>query len=145
MSLSQPRTFPPTQLSKFPRMSPQDIPLWRRFLTLHGKDYTRIEYDVRVGQGITTAPDIPEHLQADWIQLTQKRIDAVAHASNRIDIIEVKPRAATTALGQILTYINLYRDTFSPSKQLRAVVITDTITQDDFAVYERFNIAVVVL
>lgn len=138
------RYYSSVQLKKYPHMSPGDIPIWNRFLAVHFKDYDTISYDVPVGEGIVPDMPLPEEMKSDYVSLTRKRIDAVGFARDRVDIIEVKPRAATTALGQIITYTALFRSTHKPTLPLRSVVITDQISKDDEAVYKTQGITVII-
>lgn len=125
-------------------MSPGDMSIWNRFLAVHYLDYNAISYDVPVGQGII--PDMPlsEEMKGDYIALTRKRIDAVGFANDRIDVIEVKPRAATSALGQIMTYTTLFKAQHKTDLPIRSVVITDQISPDDQAVYNSYNITLII-
>ena len=57
--------------------------------------------------------------------LSKYRIDVVAYRSSSIEIIEVKPEASTVAIGQVVTYVELYKRDFSPRPPVRGVIITD--------------------
>lgn len=112
---------------KYPHMLKNEIPLWERYLADHAPEYDRFEYDVHVG------PMWKRHLglEPKWRRgaaaVYQKRIDAVGFRSDKVTIFEVKPRAGLAALGQVLGYIALYDEDFSPERDLDAVVITGLV------------------
>lgn len=139
------RTWPPTTLAKYPHMMPQDIPIWNRYLAQYAQYYTKFVYDFPVGEGSKVPFPIDEKFKADYEHLTKKRIDVVGYKPTAIDIIEIKPRAATTALGQVLTYRTLFIAQENPTQPIKAIVITDSITEDDRKVYTNFGIEIIIV
>ena len=132
--------FLPELLAKYPHMAPQDVPIWTRFLASYGPRFTGIDYDVRVGKGITPPADLPEPYASDAILLTQKRIDAVGYTPTAIWVIEVKPEASISALGQILTYTDLFRASRKPDHPVLSVIVCETIDADILPIFKRQGI-----
>lgn len=114
----------------FPHLLPQDIPVWQRFLEKYGDDYTHIEYDVRVGKGREAALHLPILIRQMALDLSMRRIDAVAHTSSRITIIEITRRADLKAVGQLTTYPVLYAQTFHPSLPIFPLLVAEELHSD---------------
>jgi hypothetical protein len=135
--------FPPELLKKYPQMSPDDVPIWSDFLLQYASNYLGFDYNVRVGEGTTPVATTDTEL-IKWTKiLTQKRIDAVGYKTNSIEIFEVKPRAGITALGQVISYLALYRETFNPTLPITGTVVCDVQDPDLADIYARHGIKVV--
>ena len=124
-------------MAKYPHLMPNEVPLWERFLAIWGKNFEGFEYDVRVGKGVDPGAEYPEPWRSLAIQLTQKRIDVVGRRDGIVYIFEVKPQAGLSALGQLLAYRILYRETFNYRGRLRLAVVTDRLNPDERLVYTR--------
>jgi hypothetical protein len=88
----------------FPERTDGESVVIRAFLLAHLREFDRLIFGKRVGQG---EPPDPTHLPAIQLQTrlnTQKRIDLLAYRGTQPIIIEVKQRVTPAALGQILTY-----------------------------------------
>lgn len=118
------------RLAKYPHLIASDVPIWERFLDNHGHSFQGFDYDVHVGQGITPPVDTPENIRRMALHLTQKRIDAVGYKPGQIWLIEVKERPGVGAIGQILSYITLYRKQFKPSQEIVPVIVADLVEPD---------------
>ncbi len=70
-------------------------------------------------------PDTPENYARMIETLSKYRIDAVGHKNGRLEIIEVKPDASTVAIGQVITYVELYKRDFSPTDAVVGVIVTN--------------------
>ena len=133
-------TFDPVKLRRYPHMFREDIAIWERFLDKHGNDYKGFDYDVKVGKGHGIANDTPPNYARMVDILSKFRIDAVGYKSSSIEIIEVKPHAATTAIGQIFTYVELYKRDFAPRLLLHGNIITDHEIPDILYLTKLFGI-----
>jgi len=133
------------KLSKYPHLMPADVAIWERFLERYTDFYDEVEYDARVGSGIEPSDDWPEEIKRDVHALTQKRIDAVGYTKSEIDIIEIKPRASTSAIGQVLSYRELFVRDRKPALPVRGVIITDTLAPDIEELAEKYEITVIVV
>lgn len=130
---------------KYPHMMPAEVPIWERWLSQYGKDYSKFDYDVHVGEGITTDPTWQANIATMAKILTQKRIDAVGYIGDRRVIFEVKPDAGLSALGQLIAYRDLYLRDTGYKGPLYLAVVTDNILPDETFVYEKNGIKVYVV
>lgn len=129
----------------YDHMASGDVPLWERFMKLYPDLYAEVAYDVPVGS-------VPGHAQgsvvaggADMGRLYQRRIDAVGFAGDEIDIIEVKPRATMSAIGQVVGYKHLYMRDEAWKKEPKAVIVTDAADADMVAVAAAQGVTIVVV
>ena len=122
--------FDPVKLRKYPHMFPEDIGIWERFLDEFAGNYTGFDYDVKVAYGAEEDPADPPNYKRMKEILSKFRIDVVGYKTDRIEIIEVKPEASTVAVGQIKTYVELYKRDFLPALPVRGVIITDNPVED---------------
>lgn len=124
----------------YPHLLPWDIPLWEAFLDLHGQDYDRFEYDIRVGRGRPAPRSLPTNIRKMALDLSMRRIDVVGHTSARIDIIEVTRVADLKAVGQLMTYPRLYRATYEPTLPVRPVLVLEHFHTDILQVIQELNL-----
>jgi hypothetical protein len=134
------RLFPPTTLAKYAHLSPADSFIWTRFMLSNPLQFTATAYDVRVGNGSLTNPDFSDPFQKGFVDLTQKRIDAVGFTAKATYVIEVKPRASVTALGQAIIYRDMYVRTYNPTEQIIAAIVTDNPDPDIFALAKDWDV-----
>ena len=120
-------------------MFPLDIAIWERFLDLHGAEYDGFDYDIKVGTGSVPVPGTPKNYARMQQVLSKYRIDAVGHKNGRREIIEVKPEASTVAVGQIITYVDLYNRDFAPVEPLQGVIVTDRAVGDMAYLTAKYN------
>jgi len=115
---------------EFPHLLPDDLKVWKRFLAFMGDEYTHFDYDVRVGYGRDPGTDYPGNIRAMALDLSQRRIDAVGHRPDRLDIIELTRSAGLTAVGQLLSYPILYGHMFNPSIPVVPLLVCEEIQSD---------------
>jgi hypothetical protein len=115
---------------KYPHLLPDDIKVWERFLHHFGNDYTHFDYDVRVGYGRDPGPGYDSTMRQMGVDLSQRRIDAVGHRVDRLDIIEITHSAGLTAVGQLLSYPILYGHMFQPRIPLIPLLVCAEIQSD---------------
>ncbi len=111
-------------------MLPNEIPLWERWLALYGSEYEKFAYDVHVGRGTDPGPTYEQKWRSLAITLTQKRIDAIGKKEGVLYIFEVKPDAGLSAVGQLLSYRDLYRRDFNYIGPIRMAIVTTKIDDD---------------
>lgn len=119
-------------------MLPAEAALWSAWLSRYGTGWSKYQYDVHVGEGITVDPGYDIMTQGLARALTQKRIDVVAERRGEIWIFEVKLQAAINAFGQVMAYRDLYRKTYEYEGEIRLAIVTDRVLPDDRWVY-RYN------
>lgn len=115
------------KIHKYPHMKPADVAIWERFIDKFPKAYDKVQYDFNVGDPPPFNPlgDDGEDLNQDM--LYRLKIDVVGHSGDKIDIIELKPDAGPSTIGQVISYVTLFQRDEQPKKVLHAVIITDNI------------------
>jgi len=92
----------------FPERTDRESAIIRDWLLEHGHDYDRFSFSVRIGEGQTPGPDLEVGVARSVLFSSRKRIDVLAYQGNVPTIVEVKERVIPAALGQILTYRQLF-------------------------------------
>jgi len=128
---------------RFPGLLPREVLVLKAWLVLHESEYTRFDYNVRLGQGTDPGPTFPEEVRKMAIQNSQKRVDAVAFKSDAATLIEVKDRAGFSAVGQIVGYDALWRTQFPSSPAPLLLVVCNRFVPDILPVLQRNNIGIV--
>lgn len=118
------------KLKKYPHLGPEDIFIWEKFIANFPDFYKSVDYDMHVGNG-RSYPRVSEpKIYDDMKWLSMKRIDVVGYKTNRIDIIEIKPRAGASAVGQVEVYSSLYKEKFPNAENVKKIIITDDMDPD---------------
>lgn len=102
----------------------------RDYLLAHIHEFDSLEFNVRVGQGVTPDPTHPPSTQAQTTFVTQKRIDLLAWRGRQAVIIEAKTRVDPSTLGQILTYRQLWLEDHPDVTDPELVVVGRTSDAD---------------
>lgn len=122
--------YPFKKLSHYPHMGPADVILWERFIEQFPDAYDNVEYDVKIG----TVPDFVAEHEDEAINgqapLYMRKIDVIGYKEEQIDIIEVKPRAGFSAIGQVDGYRDIWVRDFNPPAKPKAILITDSTDVD---------------
>ena len=118
------------KLLKYPHLGPEDSAIWDRFIEKNPGAYSAVDYDVKVGEGRDYSALPEDEYSEDLKYLSKKRIDVVAFTGNEIHVIELKPSAGLSAIGQALGLADLYRVIAPADKRVVPVVITDQILPD---------------
>jgi hypothetical protein len=92
----------------YPERTDRESTIIRDWLLEHGAEYDRFSFSVRVGEGQTPAPELEPGVARSVVFSSRKRIDVLAWQGNQPTIIEVKERVTPGALGQVLTYRQLF-------------------------------------
>jgi len=139
------RHFPPEYRGKYPHMFPGDVEVWERFLDKYGNLYTDFQYDIMCGKEYEQFPRWEEVYNRDAAILSKLRIDALGYRPDGIDIIEVKPRAGSAAIGQILTYKEHYDNEKTNEISTRAVIVTGQADPNLIAIAEKLKVLYIVV
>ena len=136
---------PYQKLNWYPHMMPADVAIWERFIEKYPEEYESVEYDVKVG----TVPDFvkehPETAMQDEAALYQRKIDVVGHNGPILDIIELKPNAGMSTIGQVKGYVALYKRDIGGTKTPKGKIITDRIDPDVLEVAKMEGVEIVVV
>lgn len=127
---------------QFPERTPRESSLIIDFLNAHIHEYDWYAFSVRVGQG---TPPNPAHLpgvQQQTVRNSKLRIDMLAKVASQPFIFEVKERAIHHAIGQCITYAQLYREEHPDEPSPILGVIARTIEPDMERVFQSNGITV---
>jgi len=123
---------------EYPHMLPRDAVIWERFIIKNPDRFISCLYDLHVGDGAKPEDDTPPGTAYAWTRLTQWRADVAAWDGQTLFIIEVKPDAKASAVGQALGYKILAQDNLKLAIPIIPVVLTDICAAET----ERFAKAV---
>jgi len=111
----------------YPHMKPRDIEIWERFIDKYPDYYDSVQYDYHVGDAppFNTLMDDDEDLNQD--ALYRLKIDVVGHIGGKVDIIEIKPDANPSTIGQVKGYKAIYERDEEKGVKAGMVIITDKL------------------
>lgn len=140
-----PDNIPFEKRGYYPHMKPNDVAIWERFITAYPDNYDYCQYDVLVGSDPAFDTTVTPDTGGDAWKLYQKKIDVVGFKGERIDIIELKPSAGASAVGQVLMYKKLYKKDYTPPTEPRCIIITDKVNPDTSEFAEDSGVKVIVV
>lgn len=110
----------------YPHMSVSDREIWERFIDKYPDAFEQVQYDFHVGD----APAFNTLMDddTDWNQdkLYRLRIDVVGFTKNEIVIVECKPNAGPSTIGQVKSYTNLYIRDEEPQIPVKMMILTNS-------------------
>lgn len=127
---------------QFPERTPRESALIVDFLNQHVHEYDRYAFTVRVGHGTPPNPDHLPGVQQQALRNSKMRIDMMAWSGSQPFIFEVKERAIHAAIGQCLTYAQLYAEDNPDEPYPILGVIARTIEPDMERVFQANGITV---
>lgn len=130
---------------EYTHLLPFERPIWDRYVKSRTLDIIRVEYDLHLGEGVPPPVGASPGTVAVVQATSRKRVDVVAHTPNAIYIIEIKPRAGMGALGQLLTYRDLYLEERRPLKPVKLAVVCERMAPDILQTYARHGIEVYIV
>ena len=116
--------------ARYPHMRASEAAVWSQFLSQCEFPFLSVVYDLHLGEGVPSVVGEPEWLTRLKLAVSRRRVDAVAETSVDIWIFEVKERIGLSALGQLLTYFDLYVATYPVSKSVMLGAIGHRIEPD---------------
>lgn len=119
--------FAYTTRNSYPHMSVADTQIWNRFLAKFPDAYERVQYDFHVGNPPPFNPLLDDGTDANQDMLYKLRIDVLGHNGANIDVIEIKPNAGASAIGQLTSYKKLYVRDEEPTGRVQMVLVTDVL------------------
>jgi hypothetical protein len=114
----------------YPHMSPADTEIWNRYIDANPDAFDLVAYDVAIGGGAEFDTVVSPATGGDAARLYQRRIDVFARKRNQYFVIELKPRASTSAIGQVAGYRELLKRDHPEYTGASAIIITDTLLPD---------------
>lgn len=134
-----------TRRYKYPHMSPADTTIWEKFIDTFPTRYSTVDYDFALGSTPLTSEQIASEADANMVRLWQKRIDVLAKQGDETHIIEVKPSAGASALGQVLSYCELYKGYVDPFAKVKPILITDSLKPDMALLAESMGVQLIIV
>lgn len=116
--------------ASYPHLKPDEVEIWERFIEQYPAAFEEVQYDVMVGTPPPFDTTVNPETGADVTALYLKRIDAVGWKDGKPYIVEIKPRATTSALGQARAYARLYNRDVTPPQINGVIIVTDEILPD---------------
>lgn len=117
---------------KYRHLSRFDRQCWETFIDNHPGYFHNVAYDVPVGRGVTVTDDPDIQYQKMVSALTMHRIDVLGYIDDHLHICEIKPGFTPAAVGQLLTYRSMFKDTFATNHAPILCVIYFTGSEDAF-------------
>lgn len=120
-------------------MAPNDVPLFAAFvLSEESQLFTRYEFDVTLGPGLTGLLAVDPALQAMSDYLNKLKVDVIGYHYEMPTIIEVKPEIGLSAFGQVLAYTWYFEQ--EKGQRASRAIITDHATPNLTRLLEAFGI-----
>lgn len=126
-------------------MKPYDFEIWERFIKKYPDFFSSVDYDVCVGDIRGDTSELDEEWKKNADYLGKYKIDVVGYREENTYIIELKPKAAAKALGQIIMYDYLYTRDYKPAGPTIAVIITDEAMPNMHELCAEHNIMLMVV
>ncbi|MDE1925364.1 MAG: hypothetical protein KGH79_04280 [Patescibacteria group bacterium] len=140
-----PELFPYGKRHQYPGLKPADQAIWERFLTEFPMAYDSVQYNLNCGEGAQGFSHEDPSMQMMWGKLKARKIDVTAFAGDHVDIIELKPYAGPSALGQVIGYYHLYLGYVDPHADARPVIVTNAMMPDMPYLSARMGVRVIVV
>lgn len=122
-----------------------DIPVWYRFLEKWGSLFTALYYDVLLGGPFLSPKQELDSYWRMWRANVSKRADAIAELENEVWIIEVAKRPGLRAIGQLMTYINLWIEDPKIEKLEIPVLVCEELDTDLISSAARYGMRTYVM
>jgi len=134
----------PMVMSHYPHMLHEDVAVWSKFLEKMQAVIKAVWYDVHVGKPVPVQVDGSTIQKKVAAGVTRKRIDVVCAVGPEFWVIEVKPNANMTALGQAFSYTRLFSMEYDTYRPVKAVVVCDSFDADMAVPFEELGVMVFV-
>lgn len=121
-------------------MLSEDAEVWTAFLAWGEYPLEGVWYDVRVGEGIPVADTASDLEQRIGKAVGQKRIDVVCMVRGVLWVVELKPRLNMMAVGQVVTYAELFVVEYRPAVEVWPAVICFEVDADMVRTLETLGI-----
>jgi len=133
---------PPLPQPKYEHMMPEDRDCWTRFLTERPDFFKEVWYDMHVG-----VPVVPPEGSPLWMwdvanAVTRKRIDVIGRRENRLYVVEVKTVLNMKALGQAVTYHDLFIRDYETKLEVVPAVICEMSDTDLVPIAAKLGVVV---
>lgn len=137
--------YPYERRYKYPHMSPADTEIWEKFIAAFPSRYSTVDYDFALGSTPLSSSQVASEADANMVRLWQKRIDVLAQQGGETHVIEVKPNAGASALGQVLSYCELYRGYVDPQANTKPIIITNSLKPDMALLAQQMGVELIIV
>ncbi|MBA7552463.1 hypothetical protein ES705_45024 [subsurface metagenome] len=132
----------PLVQTHYPHMLIEDTAVWTKFLNTDRHRLKEVWYDLRVGQAVFMPAGASDMERKIALGLTRKRIDVVCSVEGGLWVVEIKPYANMYALGQVLTYVRLFKQEYVTAGELTPVLVCDSYDMDLLDEFDEFGVLV---
>ena len=129
-------------LQTLPALTPIESAISKAWLDQHWREYDTVNFNVRLGQGVILPAGSPDYLKKFVRASHAKRADMILTQGVESTIVECKVRIGASALGQLLTYRQLYLTENPDLAVVHLLAIGQTIEPDVQAILASHDIAV---
>ena len=131
--------------NSYPHMSVADTEIWNRFLLKYNEAYDRVQYDFHVGDPPPFNPLLDDGTDSNQDMLYKLRIDVIGHIGADVDIIELKPNAGPSTIGQVQSYKTLYERDEEVKGRVNMAIITDTLKPNMFFLCTQAGVKLIIV
>lgn len=131
--------------AKYVHLWQKDYATWTDFLQSDRNMLDEVWYDVHVGTPMHVPEGSPTWMQKVVDGVSRKRIDVVGRTGSGLYIIEVKPEANMKAIGQVVTYTELFVKEFRITGAVQAMIVAKTCDRDILATAKMANVKIIAL
>jgi len=129
----------------YPHMLEDEARIWTKFLQTTELDFLNITYDLHLGNGVLPLPEDPDYMRRLLSAVTKKRVDAVGETRTDTWLFEVKPRIGMSALGQLVTYFELYQAEYRPTKAVLLAAIGEREAPDIRPAFDLYAVNIILV
>jgi len=131
--------------NRYPHMLTDEARIWTKFLNQTDLEFTEVTYDLHLGFGVLPLPSDPEYMKRLLSAVTKKRVDAIGETKTDIWIFEVKPRISMSALGQLVTYFELFQHEVRPVKPVMLAAIGEREAPDIRSSFDLYAVNIILV
>ena len=128
-----------------PGMPSGDYMIWLRWQEKAAVLFDRIYFNVRVGEPVPVAEDLPSEIKEMAVALSRRRIDVVGEKGSDWALVELKQDAGAEALGQILMYKALWLSDPPDSRPVSLIIVTNSINKDMNIACKHYNVEYIIV
>lgn len=119
------QSFPPSWAGVPAGMPAQDYTIWLRYRPLFASQFTRVYFNVRVGEPAPKIAGLSPEIEKVAEDISRRRIDVVGEKENEWWLLELKALAGTDALGQMVMYKSLWESDPPDGRKVIPCIVTD--------------------
>ena len=126
----------------YPERTDLESALIRDYLLEHLSEFDRVEFSVRIGEGLTPDPSHLPAVQRNAVESSKKRIDLVGWFGHLVTLVEAKTVISHAVMGQLLMDRTVWMQQHPDDVEPRLVAIGRRGTPQDIDVLRAHGIDV---